>query len=93
VKIFSKCWLRSMLTFILVVTSDFWDSKRRWPDGCRPVIFSTDLVMKNVGTVQVPVQFAQEVEHLLRSNPQVISVERVPLVFPRSTEDMIQRAA
>jgi hypothetical protein len=82
-----------MVTFILVVTSDFWDGKRRWPDGCRPVIFSTDMVMKNAGTVQVPVQFAHEVEQLLRSNPQVISVERVPLVFPRFMEDMTQRAA
>jgi hypothetical protein len=57
------------------------------------VIFSTDMVMKNAGTVQVPVQFAHEVEQLLRSNPQVISVERVPLVFPRFMEDMTQRAA
>lgn len=82
-----------MVTFILVVTSDFWDTKRRWPVGCRPVIFSTDMVMKNAGTVQVPVQFAHEVEQLLRSNANVISVERVPLVFPRFSEDYIHRAA
>ena len=82
-----------MVTFILVVTSDFWDTKRGWPAGCRPVIFSTDMVMKNAGTVQVPVQFAYEVEQMLRSNAHVISVERVPLVFPRFTEDFIQRAA
>ncbi|HEY0736033.1 MAG TPA: hypothetical protein VGD69_14055 [Herpetosiphonaceae bacterium] len=49
--------------------------------------------MKNAGTVQVPVQFAQEVEQLLRSNANVISVERVPLVFPRFSEDYIHRAA
>jgi hypothetical protein len=82
-----------MVTFILTVTSDFWDTKRRWPAGCRPVIFSTDMVMKNAGTVQVPVRFAHEVESLLRKNPHVLTVERVPLLFPRFAEDYMQRAA
>ena len=81
-----------MVTFLLVVTSDFWDSQRRWPDGCRPVIFSTDMVMKNAGTVQVPAEFADEVERMLRENPYVLSVKLAPLVFPRRTE-ALRRAA
>jgi hypothetical protein len=82
-----------MVTFILVVTSDFWDTKRQWPAGCRPVIFSTDMVMKNAGTVQVPVEFAQDVERLLLANPHVLTVERVPILFPRFTREVMQRAA
>jgi hypothetical protein len=82
-----------MVTFILVVTSDFWDTKRGWPAGCRPVIFSTDMVMKNAGTVQVPVEFAQDVERLLLANPYVLTVERVPIIFPRFARDIMRRAA
>ncbi|HEX6291727.1 MAG TPA: hypothetical protein VFZ66_21255 [Herpetosiphonaceae bacterium] len=82
-----------MVTFLLVVTSDFWDAQRRWPAGCRPVIFSTDMVMKNAGTVQVPAEFADEVERLLRENPHVLSVKLAPLVFPRHTEALRRRAA
>ena len=66
-----------MITFQLVITPDFWDHPRRWPAGCRPVVFSTALMMRGAGTVQVPAPFAGEVECMLREHPAVISVARM----------------
>ena len=39
---------------LLVVAPEFWDGPRQWPVGCRPVVFSTELVMRNAGTLQAP---------------------------------------
>ncbi len=66
-----------MVCFELVVTSDFWDRPRGWPAGCRPVVFSAPLMMRNAGMLQVPVAFAAEVDRLLREHPAVVSAARV----------------
>lgn len=66
-----------MVSFELVVATEFWDRPRAWPSGCRPVVFSTDLVMRNEGTMHAPQQFASEVEQILRGHPHVVCVARV----------------
>lgn len=73
-----------MVTFKLIVAPTFWDTPRTWPEGCRPVVFSTDLIMRNAGTLQVPSASAAEVEALLRRHPEILAVSRVlqPLPFP-----------
>ncbi len=68
-----------MILFSVVVAVEFWDTPRTWPDGCAPVVFSTDLVMRNAGTVQVPPQCGPAVERMLRAHPHVISVARVAM--------------
>jgi hypothetical protein len=66
-----------MVTFTLTVRPSFWDQRRRWPAGCRPVIFSVSLVNQNTGGLSVPAAHAQAVERLLRAHPDVILIERV----------------
>lgn len=78
------------VTFELTVTSEFWDQARSWPAGCRPIVFSTDAVMRNRGTVQVPATCADEVEQRLRAHPEVVAVVRV---LPRRQERPHRRAA
>lgn len=73
-----------MITFQLVITPDFWDQPRRWPAGCRPVVFSAALVMHSAGVVQVPSSYAGEVERMLRKHPAVVSVARM---VERAVED------
>jgi hypothetical protein len=73
-----------MIAFQLVVTPDFWDRPRRWPAGCRPVVFSAALMMCGAGTVQVPAPYAGEVERMLREHPAVVSIAR--MVEPRAVE-------
>jgi hypothetical protein len=77
-------------TFELTVTSEFWDYARTWPAGCRPIIFSTDVVMRNSGTIQVPISCADEVEQQLRDHPEVIAVARV---LPQRHRSLRRRAA
>ena len=81
-----------MICFWLVVTPGFWDSPRDWPAGCRPVVFSTELVMRNTGMVQVPAAFAAEVEHRLGTHPAVLSVTR-PLMARVSHAESPRKAA
>jgi hypothetical protein len=83
----------AMVIFMLTVTPSFWDQPRTWPLGCRPVIFSIDAVMKNQGTLQVPMAHASEVEQMLRANPHVLSIVRHPLPFPRERSTRKQQAA
>ncbi len=78
------------VTFELTVTSEFWDQTRAWPSGCRPIIFSTDVVMRNSGTVQVPTHCADEVERQLRAHPEVVAVVRV---LPQRREQLRRHAA
>jgi hypothetical protein len=78
------------VTFELTVTAEFWDQTRSWPAGCRPIVFSTDAVMRNRGTVEVPASCADEVERRLRAHPQVVAVARV---LPRREEWAQRRAA
>ena len=65
-----------MVTFTVTVAAGFWDTKRSWPPGCRPVILSTSLVTKNAGTLLVPARHADAVEEFLRTHPHVVAVER-----------------
>ncbi len=83
----------AMVIFMLTVTPSFWDQPRIWPPGCRPVIFSIDAVMKNQGTLQVPIGYASEVEDMLRVNPHVLAIVRHPLPFPRERNTTKQQAA
>lgn len=78
------------VTFELTVTPEFWDHARQWPTGCRPIVFSTDAVMRNRGTVQVPAICADEVERRLRAHPEVVAIVRV---LPRRDEWTRRRAA
>ncbi len=68
----------TMIAFKLVVTPEFWDGPRGWPEGCRPIVFSTELVMRNAGVVHVPEPFLAEASRMLRDHPHVLSV--APLV-------------
>ena len=65
-----------MIDFWLVVAPAFWDGPRRWPAGCRPVVFSTELVMRNAGRMQAPAACSAAVEQLLRAHPAVLSITR-----------------
>ena len=65
-----------MVTFSLTVAPSFWDQRRRWPAGCRPVIFSVSLVNQNTGALSVPAEHARAVEQLLRAHPDVLTIER-----------------
>ena len=82
-----------MIMFQLVITPDFWDRPRQWPAGCRPVVFSTALMMRGAGTVQVPAPFAGEVEHMLREHPAVISVARMVEPHPGEGAAEVRNAA
>lgn len=81
-----------MVVFEVVVDSEFWDRKRRWPHGCRPV-FSAALVMRNAGTLTVPASVAAEVEAMLRSHPHVHSVQRAPILLYVEPDRPRRRAA
>ncbi len=82
-----------LITFELTVTPDFWDHPRDWPRDCRPIVFSSAAVMRNRGTVQVPLECADIVEQQLQQHPEVIAVARMPLPFPQSTPRVTRRAA
>ncbi len=66
-----------MATFALTVAPSFWDQRRCWPAGCRPVVYSVTLVTQNTGALSVPDGYAQAVERLLRAHPDVLLIERV----------------
>jgi hypothetical protein len=82
-----------MVTFELIVTPEFWDTPRAWPTDDGPIVFSTDLVMRHRGTLQVPLHIADAIEQYLRSHPQVLAIDLVPLPFPRATAQERRRAA
>lgn len=80
------------VVFVLMVKPEFWDEPRQWPRGCRPVVYSVELVMQNHGALHVPASFAAEVEQQLRQHPHVLSAVREPLPFPSGTA-RVPRAA
>jgi hypothetical protein len=81
-----------MVVFEVVVDGEFWDHKRRWPQGVRPV-FSAALVMRNAGTLTVPAHAAADVEAMLRSHPHVRSVQRAPILLYVAPDRSRRRAA
>jgi hypothetical protein len=83
----------AMVSFSAVVTSDFWTTQRGWPAGCRPVIYSMQLVTKNAGTLSVPSVFANAVEELLRAHPEVLVVESLSdTAAPFVASELLQAA-
>ena len=84
-----------MTLLMLVISPDFWDKRRRWPAGCRPVVYSTDLVMRNAGLLRVPSEFEGQVEGLLEDHPAVVSVVRARAVpsAPHPGETALRTAA